>query len=201
MADLSDPRLFTRVFAAQRALHRSAPLTFSTSLFEEVERLRGVAVREGALLPADIDFVVDAVRLAGEAVALMDRPAVPCHGDTIASNVLFTDSDVRLCDFDRAGNADPLCDLAVLLSDAFMLEDEWLAALEMLDQPADPVTLALLHVYAAADDVAAALRAQVYARRSRSRGLEYAKYGGWRFLKARWLIQDRRFELWLRNLS
>lgn len=201
MADLSNPDVLARVFAAQVALHRSAPLTFSTSVFDEMELLHGVACREGALLPADIDFLVDAVRLAGQAVGLIDRPAVPCHGDTIASNVLLTDSDARVCDFDRSGNADPLSDLAVLLSDAFLLEEQWVAALQMLHQPVDPVTLALLHVYAAADDVSAALRAQVYALRSRGRGLEYAKYGGWRFLKARWIIQDRRFESWLRKLS
>jgi hypothetical protein len=201
MANLSSPDCLARVVRAQEVLHASEPLQFARSVFEEVELLHRVAQDESAFLPADIDALLDAVRVGAQAVQSTDRPSVPCHRDTIAGNVLLSDGQVRLCDFDRAGNDDPLFDLAVLLSDTFLLEDEWLTALEALGWSPDPDTLALLHLYAAADDVATAIRAQVYAVRSRHRGLEYAKYAGWRFLKARWAVYDRRYELWVRTLT
>src|SRR5699024_1848155 len=173
----------------------------SSSVFSEIEYLITECKRERILLPTDIDTLVGLTRESRDAIDNLEIKRTLCHRDVIASNVLLEPEATHLCDYDRAGDDDPIFELAVLLSDAYVTDTEWQTALNYIQLPTSPSLFARLKLYAAADDLASALRCILYSNRTSVERYEYMKYAGWRLLKARWIMYDSRYSDWLENID
>ena len=155
----------------------------------------------GAALPPDAAWLLDQVAAAGSAMQAAGMACVPCRRTGVASDLLIDPSGaVSLLDFDRCGDADPWHDFALLMNEACVFPDDWTAALAAFHGDADPALLARCRVYGAVDDVAWGLRGLRLAAVS-ERGMEFFKYGQWRLLRARLVLQSWDFEAMLRRLS
>ena len=61
----------------------------------------------------DFDDVIKKVHELEKFVRNLNRPTTLCHGDANPGNVLYTDDGMKLIDFEYAGMADPLTDIAL----------------------------------------------------------------------------------------
>ena len=120
-----DPTLVDAALAARKAFQKGPPLPKTRGVFEEIEHFHSTAKAAAAELPSDVDWLLAELRFAAAAMKEVSGPLVPIHGDGNVSNLLVSDSgEVRLIDWDRATNADPLEDVGSFLVEAFDQEPE-----------------------------------------------------------------------------
>jgi hypothetical protein len=192
--DLQKPCVMAGAIAAKKAFRQSAPLTRLWDVFAEVEAWVARATASGTALPSDMPALLDAVREAGKAIDAAGKDLAPCHNDGQASNLLLgPEGEVWLCDFDCAGQADPIYDLAVLLNEAYAFEADWRQGIEMQDGACHDSVLNRCRIYGLADDLLWGLAGLVLSHTSPRRGLEFLKYGEWRLLRARMALRDPGF--------
>lgn len=218
LADLSRPMVLDAVLAAKRKLHLSGALTAESvtsdaqGAADEDPSEPGPWPRIAALaaalrsanvgVPPDLPWLLRQSDAAVSAMQVLTPQSTLCHGDGSVGNVLLGPAgEVRLVDYDLAGNADPWWDLASTLVEACEFDEDWAAALERLDGRAEHRTLARLRLYGMADDLMWGLWGCLQASVSPARGLEFFKYGQWRLLRARQAAASRAFEVWLRTVG
>jgi thiamine kinase-like enzyme len=107
---------------------------------------------------------------------------------------------VMLVDFDCAGQGDPHYDLAVILNEACLFEDEWNQGIEIEHGRGDPAVLNRCRAYAIADDLLWGLWGLILSATSPRRDLEFLKYGEWRLLRCRMALRQPGFADRLRAL-
>lgn len=199
---LLDPALFDRVAAARRRFQEGPPLPRTVGVFDEIERFHAAAKAADAELPPDADWLLAELRLAGEAVRGLDVETVPIHGDGNVSNIMVSDAgEVRLIDWDRATNADPLEDLGSLLVEAFDQEPEALDAFVRWTGRLDERAFNRTRLYGIADDLRWGLIGALVAAKSPRRTLEFYKFASWRFVRCRMAVREPRFGEMVRRLG
>lgn len=198
---LLDPAVVDRIAAARRRFQSVPPLPRTVSVFEEIERFHAACRDAEADLPADTGWLVDGLRLAAAAVAPSAGAPVPVHGDGNVSNVMVHASgDVRLVDFDRAANADPLEDLGSFLAEAHAFEPEARDTFARLTGGFDEKAFNRARLYGIADDLRWGLIGCLTAAVSPRRTLEFHKYASWRFVRCRVAVREPRFAERLRRV-
>lgn len=199
--DLAAPAVIERILAAKRALHRSPPLGRPRDPFAVVADYARQGREGGVTLPPDHAWLVHHVELIRRAVDASGRDAVPCHGDGVSSNVMLgPDGDVRLVDFDSAGDGDPYYDLASLIVEAHQFDDEVRATIERFDGRCSEEVFARCRLYGIVDDLLWGTWGLLAAAGTARADVEFYKYGEWRLLRCRHHLGDRRFEEWLRKV-
>lgn len=198
---LLDRAVLANVVAAKRAMHDGPPLSRERDVFADLEDWYRLAVEAGAVLPAEYGWMLEQVRRVGAALRASGRTVRPCHRDGTLSNVMLgPGNEVRLVDFDCAGNADPHHDIASLLVEFCRLDSEWNQAVEVVDGRCDQRKLARYRLNALADDLAVGTWGLLVGARSSGSGIDYATYGQWRLLRCRYALHHQRFETWLRRV-
>jgi hypothetical protein len=198
---LHDPAIRAGIIAARRAFHTTAKLPRTVGVFEDIARFATAARAHPARLPADIDWLLDNARDAGDAIAATGFDLVPAHGDGTASNVLIgPDGGVRLVDWDRAGNMDPFADLGSFLVEACAQEPEARAVFIEWHGKPDEKLFNRAMLYGVADDLRWGLIGALLAAVSTRPTLEFLKYANWRFLRCRMAMRDPRFTERCRSL-
>lgn len=188
------------VVAAKRTVHQGPPLRRERDVFTDLDHWYRLATEAGAVLPTDYGWMVEQVRRIAAALRASGRDVRPCHRDGTVSNVMLgPGNEVRLVDFDSAGNGDPHHDIASLLVEFCRLDVEWRRAVEVIEGRCDQRSLARYRLNAIADDLAVGTWGLLLGARSDNVGLDYARYGQWRLLRCRYALHDRRFEAWLRH--
>ena len=201
LGDLARPEVMAAVIDAKRAFHGGAPLARRFDVFAETETLLDMAQVAGVALPDDIAILAGWSRRAAAAVAAAGSDLRPCHNDGSASSVLVDDNDgVRLVDFDDAGQADPIYDLALLINEASAFGDVWAAGVAAYAGSAEPRLIERARIYGAADDIRWGVRGWLLSGLSPRRSVEYLKYGEWRLLRARRALGEPGFDDRLRRL-
>jgi len=196
---LRDAEVLRSAVQAKRALHAGPSMPVDRDVFDDVEQWSQLAAAAGAELPVDYTWMRERVRKAGAALRAAGRDARPCHRDGSPSNIMLgPGGQVRLVDFDFAGNADPHHDIAAMLVETCQLDDEWRRAGEQIDGRPDEQRLARYRLNAIADDLAVGSWALLVG--ARGVGAEYTRYGQWRLLRCRYALQHRNFESWLRRV-
>lgn len=199
MWDFYDANTRRGILAAMRRLHRASAVGHG---FDALARLKDAIARAeqaGTPLPGDCGWLADAALQIGEAVAARPATAVPCRNDGASSNVmLHEDGRVLLLDYDQAGMNDPAYDLGTLIAEGSVFEDEAMAWLEDVELPDRRPLLFRAQLYGALDDLLWAVRAACHAHVSQRIQVEFRKYSEWRFMRARRLLADRRFEWMVR---
>ncbi|MDQ0391009.1 phosphotransferase [Labrys monachus] len=198
---LLDPGIVDGVVAARRRFQEGPPLPRSAGVFEEIARFHADAEAAGAQLPADAGWLVEELRLAAEAVRPAAERAVPVHGDGNVSNILIGEAgEIRLVDWDRATNADPLEDLGSFLVEAFDEEPEARDAFARMMGGFDEKAFNRAWIYGVADDLRWGLIGTLVAAKSPRKTFEFHKFASWRFVRCRMAVQAPRFGQALRRI-
>jgi len=198
---LLDADLVDRIAAARKRFQDGPPLPRSAGVFEEIDRFHADAKAAGAQLPADAAWLVEEIGFAAEAIGNVAGQPVPVHGDGNVSNIMISDEgDVRLLDWDRAGNADPLEDLGSLLVEAYDEEPEARDAFTRLNGGFEEKAYNRAWLYGVADDLRWGLIGTLVAARSPRTTFEFHKFASWRFVRCRMAVQSPRFGEALRRL-
>lgn len=198
---LREPKIVDAVVDARRRFQAGPPLSRTVSVFDEIERFHGAVKAADATVPADIDWLVAELGQAAVAIRALAPGTVPIHGDGNVSNILISEAgEVRLVDWDRATNADPLEDLGSFLVEAFDQEPEARDAFTRVMGGFDEKAFHRAWVYGVADDLRWALIGALLAARSARNTLEFYKYASWRFVRCRMALREPRFGEILRRL-
>ena len=198
---LLDPAIRDRVIAARQAFHKGPKLARNATVFEEIERFLGDARAADAYLPADIDWLLENVRAAGEAIAASGIDLVPAHGDGNVSNMLVgPEKQIRLVDWDRAANMDAFEDFGSFLAEAYPFDAEAQEAFEVFHGRQDERLFNRARLYGLADDLRWGLIGALLAAKSPRTKVEFLKFADWRFLRCRMGLRDPRFAERLRRV-
>ena len=198
---LSDPEIRDGVIAARRAVHKGAALARNATVFQEIEWFLGDALAAEAYLPADLDWLVENVRTAGDAIEASGVDLVPAHGDGNVSNMLVgPDKQIRLVDWDRAANMDAFEDFGSFLAEAYPFDAEAQEAFEVFHGHLDERLFDRARLYGLADDLRWGLIGAMLAAKSPRTKVEFLKFADWRFLRCRMGLRDPRFVERLRRV-
>lgn len=186
------PRL--KVLEQRKAFHRTKPLGRKVDVFADVDSLLERCRAARAPIPEDTNWIATNVREAGDAISASGIDHVPAHGDGNVSNLMFSQSgDVRLIDWDMAGDMDPFLDVGAFLVEAHDSESDAAECFEAFHGRFDHALFNRAWLYAIADDLRWGLIGALLAGTSRRETYEFLKFGDWRFLRARMAIRDPRF--------
>jgi thiamine kinase-like enzyme len=117
-SDVRDEANLPRIADACRRLHRGPPFTGDFDMFEVQRRYLGIVSERGFRLPAG--YLDHQARFAAieRALAVRAGPAVPCHNDLLADNMVDDGHRLWLIDFEYSGNNDPCFELGNLASES-----------------------------------------------------------------------------------
>ncbi|WP_245443179.1 phosphotransferase family protein [Labrys okinawensis] len=198
---LLDQDIVDRVLAARGRFQESAALSRTSSVFDEIERFHRDARAAKGQLPADADWLLAELRYAGQVMASGRRAPVPSHGDGNVSNIMISETgEIRLVDWDRAGNADPLEDMGSFLAEAFDQEPEARDAFARTQGGFDEAAYNRAWLYGVADDLRWGLIGTLVAARSPRNTLEFHKFASWRLVRCRMAVHSPRFGEALRRV-
>jgi len=185
---------------ALRSFNRQRALNLTKTAFDMVDEHLADAERLRAHAPPDISWLRDNLELARAAVSASGIEVAPCMNDTLAANFMLDERDcVRLVDFEYAANNDVHYELAVWLGEMFYPPEVEHESLEQYFGRVSAQVDARVQVYKAIADLKWATWAMLQ-RRLSSADFDYHKYGMWKYLRARTVIGDPRWERWLRQL-
>ena len=182
-----------------RALHGLAPLERSVSVFERIADLRklmaeGVPhVASGAprkvVAPekfAEMSAVVDAIT---QGFAAASHDLAPCHVENSLSNfMLGPGGQLRVVDFDRAANGDPLADIGALCNEYYREEADVAQTVEIYAGRVERQIVARVKLHM----ILAAYHWGMWGKVSHAAScrpeIEYYKYGENQFMRCAFLI-------------
>jgi thiamine kinase-like enzyme len=183
-----------KVLETRRAFHRTMPLGRKLDLFAEIERLLDTCRSAGAPLPEDVNWLASSVNEVGDAIRASGIDHAPAHGDGNVSNLMLSEKgEIRLIDWDMAGDMDPLLDVGAFLVEAHDSESDAAECFEAYNGRFDRALFNRAWLYGVADDFRWGLIGALLAGTSRRETYEFLKFGDWRFLRARMAIRDPRF--------
>lgn len=197
--DLQQPSLKQAAVTAKKAWHGTPLLTRSLSPFDVARdycrRLEPCFASDAATpfpykggLPFPslrdwLDRIEAALVAAGTDIA-------PVHGENTVSNIMIgPGGSIRLVDFDRAVNADPLLDLGGLSLDLCRNDDERMELVELYSGRADGAFLARVKLYGLVDDFLWGCWASLAEINAATRGPELLKYASNRFVRMSYHLQ------------
>ncbi|CAN0587080.1 unnamed protein product, partial [Ectocarpus sp. 12 AP-2014] len=184
LQDVVNRRVCANVVEAKKTFHRLDPLQKPVSIFDEIDRLVSL-VHQGSVachrdLPVFANFFADA-KLK---IVSLGQDRVPCHRDGNTANYMVGDEDqIRLIDFDLAGDADPFEDLGCHLVEFFENDLDARAGFEEWHGSFDEGLFQRAMLYGLADDMRWGLIGALMGARSARSSLEFSKYSAWRFLR------------------
>jgi thiamine kinase-like enzyme len=189
-----DRRVCLKVLETRKAFHRTKPLGRKLDLFAEIEVLLDKCRNAGAPLPEDVNWLASSVSEVRDAIRASGIDYAPAHGDGNVSNLMFSESgEIRLIDWDMAGDMDPLLDVGAFLVEAHDSESDAAECFEAYNGHFNRALFNRAWLYGVADDFRWGLIGALLAGTSRRETYEFLKFGDWRFLRARMAIRDPRF--------
>lgn len=202
VGDLQDTVLLGKVLAAKKKLHAGGQIGQRFDPFMRIQALFSDVLRSGALLPDDTTRLVATSALIGEAIEAAGIDLTFCHNDGVASNIMVNGEtgDVRLVDFDLAGDNDPWFDVGATLNEACRFEADERQSVVSYAGTCEERFLNRCRLYGIVDDIMWGLWGLARAVATPRRGIEFQKYGTWRLSHAHANIAARGFETWLRRL-
>ena len=191
---LLDRDIRLAVLDARKRFQQSAPLGRTVSVFDHAEELLDKCLTESAPLPPDVRWLAANLRQARDAILASGVDQVPAHGDGNVSNVMISAAgDVKLVDWDLAGDMDPFEDLGSFLVEAHDCESDAVESFVAFFGSYNGPLFNRAWLYGIADDFRWGLIGALMAATSRRETYEFLKFGNWRFLRARMAIRDPRF--------
>jgi thiamine kinase-like enzyme len=183
-----------------RQFHQGAALRLTKTIFDMIdEHIRQIAELGGAL-PEDWPWMS---RLYGNARAAFEASGldmVPCFNDPMPGNFLIKPgSPMKLVDYEFASMNERSYELGVWLGEMFFAEDTAAELIEAYAGERRADFVARVIVMRALADVKWASWAMVQEQIS-ALDFDYHKYGAWKYMRARSIMHDPRWERWLRQI-
>jgi thiamine kinase-like enzyme len=119
-----------RVAEACRRLHAGPRFVNDFDLFDVAQGYLRIVFERGFRLPPGYLGFADQVEQMRAALAVRPEPAVPCHNDLLAANIMDDGRRIWFIDYEYAGNNDPCFELGNLISEADLPVD---ALVELVD--------------------------------------------------------------------
>lgn len=197
-ADFLEPTIRQNAALAFRHFHQQPALSLTKTIFDQAdEHMAQVADLDG-YTPPDSVWIRRQYEYARAALQAAGIDLAPCLNDNLAGNfMLNSDRDVLLVDFEYASNNDPLYDLALWFDEMFFEPEAEHEIIEAYFGEVTSQMLARIYIYRALADVKWSNWAWVQ-RQISTLAFDFHKYGVWKHLRARGLMQDARW-VWALN--
>ena len=198
--DFADPALRAEAMRVYRRFHAAPLLPLTKTVFDMIDEHDAQAAELGALLPPDQAWLTRQTRLARAALEASGLDLVPCFNDPMPGNFLIgEDGSILLIDFEYASNNDRLYDIAIWSGEMFFPESVDRELIEQYFGRYDEALFARLMVHKALADVKWSTWAMVQNRIS-TLDFDFYKYGIWKHMRARSIMNDPRWPLFLKAL-
>ncbi|MEW9309273.1 phosphotransferase [Labrys neptuniae] len=202
-ADFSDPAIQVDVLGIYRRLHASPALSLTKTIFDMIEEHMEQGRELGAHFPPAMPWIEHRYRQAKAAFLASGLDLVPCFNDPMPGNFLISadgapnSRPMKLIDYEFASNNERAYELGVLFAEMFYDEQKTLELIEEYCGAVRPDMVARVMLNRALADVKWASWAVVN-RKLNSWDFDYQKYGVWKYMRARQVMYDPRWESWLR---
>ncbi|MFZ1428978.1 MAG: choline kinase family protein [Geminicoccaceae bacterium] len=197
-ADFEVAAIQEAVIDRYRILNAGPKLGATKTIFDMIDEHVDQARSLGSLLPPDFDWLLARYRDARAALEASGLDLGPCFNDPMPGNFLIKDSaPMKLVDFEFASNNERAYELGVFLGEMFFPEDRSLELIELYYGNARPATVARVWIARALADLKWGSWAIVN-RKLSAWDFDYQKYGVWKYMRARCVMFDPRWEWWLR---
>ncbi|GAA4385652.1 choline kinase family protein [Tsukamurella soli] len=199
--DLKRDDIPRAIVAMHRTLHGSGLLGVRKTMLDMVDEHCVQAAGLGLRLPADWPVIRGEYEAAKAALLASGLDLVPCHNDPMPGNFLYREGHpMRLVDFEFASDNDRAYELAILITEMFYDEQRTLEMVEEYYGHTDFATVSRIRVCGALADVKWGLWGCINSRLNSSWDFDYHKYGAWKLMRARTVMSDPRWGLWLATL-
>jgi thiamine kinase-like enzyme len=197
--DFLDAPVRASVMNAYRALHASPLLPLTKTIFdlidEHVEQVR----QAGGKLPADFPRLYREYTRARAALEASGLDIVPCFNDPMPGNFLRDEAGtILLIDYEYASNNDRCYDLGALSGEMFFTREVEEEMVESYFGSVSPANLARVTVHKALADLKWATWSMLQNEIS-TLDFDYFKYGAWKFMRARSVIDEPAWNELLRS--
>lgn len=198
--DFADPAIRNEAVRVYRQFHDAPPLPLTKTVFDMIEEHFGQVRELGGYWPLDHDWLYRSYKQAREALEASGLDLVPCFNDPMPGNFLIgDDKSIKLIDFEYASNNERLYDLAIWSGEMFYSEDTDGEIIEEYFGRYDKASHARFIVHKALADIKWSTWAMVQNRIS-TLDFDFYKYGIWKHMRARSIIHDPRWPLFLKAL-
>ena len=185
---------------ALKAFNDQPLLTQTKTVFNMIDEHEDQRGTLRAACPLDHEWLCRQYARARRALEASGVDLAPCMNDTLAGNFMLDAAHrVMLVDFEYASNNDRYYELAMWFGEMFFDEQVELELIEEYFGRVGPREIARVQLYKALADLKWSAWAMV--QRSVSRiDFDFYKYGIWKYMRARTVMQDIRWESWLRQV-
>lgn len=198
--DFLRPTVRHSVVGAYRKLHHSGPLSETKTVFDMIEEHLSQIRQVDAPLPDAVGGLLAAYRQARQALETSGLDLVPCFNDPMPGNFLLNNSDhLIMIDYEYSSNNDRCYDLGAWSAEMFFDETIEAQIIEAYFGSFRRRLFNRLTVYKALADVKWTLWSMLQNRIS-ALDFDFYKYGLWKLLRARSVMEDPRWKDYLTAL-
>jgi hypothetical protein len=184
LQDVVNPRLRANVIAAKQRFQGLAALGKQVCIFDEIDTFVSMVRKDAVPIHRDMEVFANFFADARRKIDSRGRDSLPCHRDGNTANYMVGEGDqIRLIDFDLAGDADPFEDVGCHLVEFFENDLDARAGFEEWHGSFDEGLFQRAMLYGLADDMRWGLIGALMGARSARSSLEFSKYSAWRFLR------------------
>lgn len=199
-ADFRNEHIQTEVIDLYKAFNSGPALPLTKTVFDMIDEHFTQARELGSHLPSDFPWLERRYEEARLAMLASGLDLVPCFNDPMPGNFLQKPgAPMKLIDCEFTSNNERAYELGVFIGEMFYPENRSLELIERYYGNVKPSTVARVNVARMLADIKWASWAIVN-RKLSSWDFDYQKYGAWKYMRARSLLFDPRWESWLRQL-
>ena len=192
--DFREGGLREKAIIATKLLHALPLLEKGRSIFQRIDTMHEI-VENGVTdaitgnvisipKPENYCMMRDWVMRISRSFEAAGYDVTACHVENSLSNVMIGPSgSIKLVDFDRAANGDPLADIGALCNEYHRTEDDILQAVEIYSGKPDKAIIARVKLHMIASAFYWGLWGKVSHFLSTRREIEYYKYGENQFVR------------------
>jgi len=209
--DLRTEQVRNSILVATKKLHGLVRLEQNTSVFQRISELRqhmeagtphvvsGATIK--VTLPESYDrmcAIIDRIALGFVAAA---TDIAPCHVENSLSNFLIGPSGgVKIVDFDRAANGDPLSDVGALCNEYCRTDRDVAQAVEIYSGRSDSATVARVKLHMILSAFQWGMWGKVSHFSTNRPEIEYYKYGENQFVRCAYHMANWNVEQLIREM-
>jgi thiamine kinase-like enzyme len=197
-SDFTRPEVQKAVLDLYRTFHGGPKLSMTKTIFDLIDEHLDQARSLGSILPEDIDWLLHYYEKARSAFVASGLDLVSCFNDPMPGNFLVRDGGpMKLIDYEFASTNERAYEIGVFVGEMFFDEPTTLRLIETYYGNVRPEVVARVYVCRALADIKWASWA-IVSRKLNDWDFDFQKYGVWKYMRARSLFLDPRWDHWLR---
>lgn len=199
-ADFQNTEIQLAAVECYRMFHAGSGLTLKKTVFDMIDEHVAQVMELSGSLPEDWVWLKRQYENARAAFMAGGLDLVPCFNDPMPGNFLVKPgAPMQLVDYEFASINERSYELGVWLGEMFIPEDVSNTLIEAYCGELRPAMVARVTVMRALADIKWATWAMVQQQISQL-AFDYHKYGAWKYMRARSVLHDPRWERWLREV-